>query len=145
MQAFDAYTEAVDHAIETGEVSADELGKAMRGIAQNTVRSVGTQAASKGAVHVAQGVAMLASNAGEAARAEFRTAAKYFAVSALAGIGSGAIGAVGGGGAVGRKGDSRGDADAAPVRRVVQNITVLGVDDPEAREAIARDMRAGVQ
>ena len=87
--AFSAYTDAITNAMATGRFSAGAFGKAMESVASNSLKSIGSQAAVKGAFEIAEGIKDLASHRAGASE-HFAASGEFFAVAALAGAAAGA-------------------------------------------------------
>lgn len=133
--AFDAYANALDKTISLNQIFAGGFDRSMRNMAASVVRSVGQQAAVKGAFEVAEAVGSFAIGAYPMAALHLEAAGLYFGVAALAGVAAGAIsvkGAPAGSsrGPGGRAGDS---GDNGP--RI--NVTIIGAPDWDGKRAVA--------
>lgn len=137
--AFDAYANAVDDAITTGDFAGGQLGSTLRSLTSSTLRSIGQQATVKGAFAIGEGVAALAKPDRKAATGHFGSAGKFFAVAALSGA---AAGAFSGGESAGGEASSRrreapspsgGDAEERDrfEETVVRKIVVFGDSSDE--------------
>lgn len=145
--AFDAYAEAIDAAISTGEFSVKSLGAALRNMLSQTLRSIGQEAAVRGAFQVAEAIGALASVVTAwKAPGHFAAAAAYFGVAALAGAAAGAL-STGGGGArtePRNRDDSTGEGGGGSISQEVTIIGALDTRDAEMLDeqlATAREKR----
>lgn len=131
--AFDAYSGAIDRAIDTGDFAVEGFGVAIRSLAVSTTKSLGQRAAVEGAFEFGKGIAA-AADRDESASAHFGAAGKFFAIAAAAGVATG----IGSTGASGKKSKEKTEQpippagahpDGAPAssrRRLVQKIVVIG-------------------
>lgn len=140
--SFDAYADAMDTAISTGEFSAKSLGAALRNMLAQTLRSIGQEAAVKAAFQVAEGVASLANPATAwMAPGHFLAATQYVGVAALAGAGAGAL-STGSGGSrrEGPRSADTGDEDVE--ESISQVVTIIGGLDTRDAENLNDQLAA---
>lgn len=144
--AFNAYADALDETISLNQIFAGGFDRSMRNMAASVVRSVGQQAAIKGAFEVAESIAAFARYDVPGGTGHLKAAGVYFSVAAIAGVGAGALSVKsaggGGGGVAGSRGGRPSDGDSGPR----YFITVIGAPDWEGKQRITqwvREIEAG--
>lgn len=133
--AFNAYADAIDDALATGEFSAKSFGAALRNMLAQTLRAIGQEATIRGAFEVAAGIAALPT---PKAAQHFISAGQFFAVALAAGVGAGALSTGGGSGQgatprgieAGASGGGGGGGGAS------EDVTIIGTLDVRQAESL---------
>lgn len=125
--AFNAYADAMESSMKTGELSAKSFEKAMKQVLAGTLRTIGQESAMKGAFQLAEGIGAAATLNAPKAALHFASSAKFFSIAAVAGAGAGALSAGSdGGGSRGSSVEPSGREESEDGEDVVQTVTVIG-------------------
>lgn len=142
--AFNAYADAMETSMKTGELSAKSFEKAMKQVLAGTLRTIGQESAIKGAFQLAEGIGSAATLNAPKAALHFASSAKFFAIAAVAGAGAGALsaGSDGGGGSRGSSVEPAGAEESEGGEDIVQTVTVIGNLDTRDAENLTDQLEA---
>ena len=139
--AFNAYADALDETISLNQIFAGGFDRSMRNMAASVVRSVGQQAAIKGAFEIAESIAAFARYDVPGGTGHLKAAGVYFSVAALAGVAAGATSVKSASGGGGGGGGGRGGSDDGKAGGPSIYVTVIGALDTQARKDLGAQLR----
>ena len=134
--AFEQMGEAIGSAMVRGRLEASAIGNLLRNVTADILRTLAQQAIAKGGIQVAEGLAALVTPGLQGTAAgHFASAAQFFAVAGLAGVGAGALqGGANGGGGGGGGGSIAGSEPDGTGGGVNQQIIIIGAPDAQLIE-----------